>query len=123
MTHRRHTVEAMTAAEEAFEFLRSSDGRAMVTRALQRRGLSLGLRDDLVGEIMRRVVAAAARESIANPAGLATHAAQFAAADLLRGELRRPLPLLPTADENDDVEAVDLGNGWYGACAAWSAGA
>jgi hypothetical protein len=94
----------MTAGEAAFEFLRSSDGRAMVTRALQRRGLPLDLRDDLVGEVMRRVIAAATTETIENPAGFATHAAQYAAADLLRGELRRPLPLLPTAAEADDGE-------------------
>src|SRR5262245_657927 len=87
-----HTVEAMTAAEQAFAFLRSPDGRAMVTRALQRRGLPLGLRDDLVGEIMRRVVSACGREPLVNPAGFATHCAQYAAADLLRGQLRSPLP-------------------------------
>lgn len=98
----------MTAAEDAFEFLRSPDGRAMVTRALQRRGLPLGLRDDLAGEILRRVVGAAAREPIENPAGFATHAAQYAAADLLRGELRRPLPFLSTGREDSDDSEVEL---------------
>src|SRR5262245_58823097 len=93
----------MTAAETAFEFLRSPDGRAMVIRALQRRGLPLGLRDDLVGEIMRRVVAVSAREPIDNPAGFATHAAHYAAADLVRGELRQPRPLLPTYPEDDQA--------------------
>jgi hypothetical protein len=98
----------MTAGEAAFEFLRSPDGRAMVTRALRSRGLPLDLRDDLVGEIMRRVLTAAARETIENPPGFATHAAQYAAADLLRGELRRPVPLLPTAPDDDAaVEVAD----------------
>ena len=104
MSHPRRTVGHVSAAEAAFEFLRSSDGRAMTTRALQRRGLPLGLRDDLVAEVLRRVVGAEAREPIDNPAGFATTAAQYAAADLLRGELRRPLPLLPTAGETDDLE-------------------
>src|SRR4051812_16381554 len=93
----------MTAAEDAFDFLRSPDGRAMVTRALQRRGLPLALRDDLEGEILRRVAGAERRQPIENPAGFATTAAQYAAADLLRGELRRPLPLLPTTREADDL--------------------
>jgi len=76
----------------------------MVVRALQRRGLPLGLHDDLVSEIVRRVITADRRQPIDNPAGFATHAAQYAAADLLRGELRRPTALLPSAQDDVDVE-------------------
>jgi hypothetical protein len=93
----------VSAGEAAFEFLRSSDGRSMVVRALQRRGLPLGLHDDLVSEILHRVVTAEAREPIDNPAAFATHAAQYAAGDLLRNELRRPAPLLPRGTEDDDL--------------------
>jgi hypothetical protein len=79
----------------------------MVTRALQRRGLPLALHDDLVSEVLHRVVTVAARETIENPAAFATTAAQYAAADLLRGELRRPAPLVPAPEEGHDDEPSD----------------
>src|SRR6476646_9105257 len=90
LSHRRRTVHFVSAGEAAFVFLRSPEGRTMVVRALQRRGLPLGLHDDLVSEIVRRVITADRRQPIDNPAGFATHAAQYAAADLLRGEHRAP---------------------------------
>ena len=58
-----------------------------------------------MSEVLRRVVTAEAREPIENPAGFATNAAQYAAADLLRGELRRPAPMLPTHGRSDVDEA------------------
>src|SRR5262245_12885823 len=69
LSHPGRTVGPVSAAVAAFEFLRSPSGRAMVVRALERRGLPLALRDDLVSEVLRRVVTAEHRGPIDNPPG------------------------------------------------------
>lgn len=103
------TGTSAAVREEMVRYLLGSDARAAARSELHRRGLDLLEPDDLINDVVLRVLRSNIADHVQNPIAYARRALTHRAADLLRGDLARREHVAPAhhGRDDDDTSTVE----------------